>query len=207
MNDYFETPAVVRLISALQARFPGIKFGVYNRRKILGTLSWSQHSWPNAIDIYFTVPAGDTSPEHQSMLADVNHYLKYLYPNRDEIRNRLWLVRNHFDHIHVDCWPKGYGEPSRVRGGLSNRYQRKDGTIITQEQLEQEGEDQMAILTDAEQLELSEFLRHIKEQGSNVSYVKHAIQSIRDHRPGGPLAPQAPVDLDDYEIIIQRKEV
>lgn len=210
MNNYFETPALSRLITTLRDTFPSdIKFGTYNRRYIAGyNLTWSQHSWPNAADIYFTKEYGDTSAAHQARLDKVADYLRWQYPHRDEINHLLWRRTNHYDHIHVDMFPRGYGTPSIVRGGASNRYQTKSGTIITQAQLiGQEGEDALAILTDAEQVELQKFLQNIRDTGSNVDYVKYAIQNVRDHRAGGPLAPTQPVDLDDYEIIIQRKEV
>ena len=204
----FETPALTRLKAAVKTRFPDVKFGTYNRRPIAGSTTWSQHSWPNAVDIYFTAPAGDTSPGHQSQLSAVAYYIRQHYePFGREVHYLLWLTKNHFDHIHIDFWPKGYGTPSTTRGGASNRYQYKDGTIVTQAQLE--GDDDLAILTDDEQRELKDFLAYIKVKDSNVGFVKHAIQLIRDHRPGEPLNPdQAELfDPAEYEITIQRKEV
>jgi len=207
----FITPAAVRCMKALEARFPGIKFGIYNRRHINNDPSrpWSQHSWPNALDIYFTVPWGDTTPKHQSRLSEVHHYLKYQYPGWQETNYILWLVKNHFDHIHIDFWPKGYGTPSTIRGGASNRYKYSDGRIITQAQLEalpEEGEDELAILSESEQLELKDFLKFIKDEQSSVGFVKYAIRLIRKER-GLPLHAPVEFDLDEYEIKIVRKEV
>jgi len=201
------TPALGRFMTAVRREFPDIKLGLYNRRRIAGSLSWSQHSWPNAADLFFTV-YGDTSAAHQLRLAEVARWLRTAYPHPEDVRYLLWLVKNHYDHIHIDFWPKGYGTPSKLRGGLDNRYKTKDGRVITQLALAQEGDDELAFLTEAQQKELALFLDLIKGEGSNVHFVKHAIRLIRrerelhlhDH-------PEEPFTLDDYEIIIQRKEV
>lgn len=73
-------------------------------------------------------------------------------------------------------------------------------------------EEELAILTNDEQRLLKAFLAEIKAEESNVGFVKYAIRLIRDHRPGGKLAPKPATvvdefDPDDYEIIIRRKEV
>lgn len=46
-------PASTREIyDAVRAVFPNVRIGIYNRRYIGGTTTWSQHSWSNALDIY-----------------------------------------------------------------------------------------------------------------------------------------------------------
>ena len=201
----FVTPSVANARELLTRRYPGLRFGIYHRRMISGKTIWSQHSWPNALDLYYTVPYADDSGAHQAKLEVIARYCR---DNFDEmqIRYLLWRVPDHHGHIHMDFWPKGYGSPAASRGGDANRYKTKSGKLITQAQLVQEGEDDLALLSDEDQRELMAFLQHIRDMKSNVGFVKHAIQNVRDHRAGGPLAP-AKLDLDDYEIIIQRKEV
>lgn len=140
----FRTPAVNKAIEELVRQFPNIRFGIYNRRKISGSTSWSQHSWPNALDIVFT-SYGDTSEAHQARLDDVYEWLRNRWVHFN-IRTLLWRRSRHYDHIHIDFWPKGHGTPSETRGGDDNLYQKKDGTVITQAQLVgQEEEDDMAL--------------------------------------------------------------
>jgi hypothetical protein len=89
-----------------------------------------------------------------------------------------------------------------------------------------ESEEDLAILTTDEQRLLKAFLKEIELKESNVGFVKHAIQLVRDHRPGeihyipqsvlprlaqveAELAALAAGGFDpaDFEIIIRRKEV
>ncbi len=200
------TPAALRLKADLAARFPGIQFGIYNRRKIAGSTTWSQHSWPNALDIFFT-SYGDRSAAHQQMLDQVAKYIRDNYARYD-VRYLLWKNNAaHQDHIHVDFWPFGYGTPSLTRGGADNLYKTQSGIIITQAQLE-EGDNELALLTEAEQQQLKDFLKFIKDEGSNVGFVKYAIQLIREERDKAlHTHPDELFDPADYEIIIKRKEV
>ncbi len=45
------------IYEAVRKYFPDAHIGVYNRRYIGGTTTWSQHSWSNALDIYAYGPA------------------------------------------------------------------------------------------------------------------------------------------------------
>ena len=203
----FSTPAALKLKADLAARFPGIIIQEYNRRPIAGTSTWSQHSWPNALDLCFTT-MWDDSPQHQQMLDQVARFIRDNYEVYN-VRYLLWRRPNHYGHIHVDFWPMGYGTPSRTRGGADNRYKTRSGKIITQAQLEK-GEDDLAILSEVEQNKLKDFLRFIEEEDSNVGFVKYAIQLIREERTKelhthGEI-PEG-FDPNDYEIIIKRKEV
>lgn len=134
----FITPAAGAAKDRLTQEFPALKFGIYNRRKIAGSTVWSQHSWPNALDLFFT-QYGDTSGEHQLLLDEVH---TWLFARRVElnIRTLLWRTTAHYDHIHVDFWPKGYGTPSTIRGGGDNRYKTKSGEVIAQWELDLEDE-------------------------------------------------------------------
>lgn len=88
------------------------QLGVYNRRPIAGTSTWSQHSWGNAWDIGVKDPT--TGDRVHSYLAAKR--LARALP----IGTILWRVRNHFDHIHVEGVPKQTGTPppagSRTEG-------------------------------------------------------------------------------------------
>ena len=208
MSTPYRTPALARAMRLLIAEFPGIRFGIYNRRKISGSETWSQHSWPNALDIVFT-KYGDTSWTHQAQLDKV---YEYIMDNAVLFKARyvLWRRRNHWDHIHLDFWPMGYGTPAVKRGGSSNMYKTVDQRIITQAELDQEGEDELALLTEAEQQELKNFLAVIREADSSVYFAKYAIQLIREEREKPLHIHENQLELfdpNDYEIIIQRKEV
>lgn len=44
------------------------------------------------------------------------------------IRTHLWRVSNHYDHIHLDFWPRGYSVPPCADG--SHRTQHSWGTVV-----------------------------------------------------------------------------
>ena len=114
------TAATERLVTALNEQFPrAASLGIYNRRFIANTTIWTQHSWGNAVDI--TSPTGVTKPslndrssqwdpryaEHFAYLDRVNRWLL----TQPKIRTRLWRRTNHYNHIHIDFYPKQYGIP------------------------------------------------------------------------------------------------
>lgn len=85
----------------LFAQFPAlIDGGYYNRRKIAGTQTWSQHAWGNATDLF-----------GERALLDAT--AKYCRDNKTRLRinNILWWQRDHYDHIHLDFIPKQTGTP------------------------------------------------------------------------------------------------
>lgn len=102
------TPAARQCRETVETLFPFITHvGVYKRRRIAGTSSWSQHSWANALDLHVA-----TRQE-----GDLVH--RFLEDNREAfgIRVLLWWVRDHYDHLHVDFWPKGEGTPPLTQRG------------------------------------------------------------------------------------------
>lgn len=172
----FVTPATKKAQKLLLGEFPAIKFGIYNRRKIAGSSTWSQHSWPNALDLFFT-RYGDTSGEHQAELQEVHDWLR-LRRGLLNIRTLLWQTRNHYDHIHIDFWPKGHGTPSTSRGGDDNTYSYPDGTKVSQGKLLEQEED-LAILTDEEQTKLRKFLDLLDNMESSVYFVIPTVKIAR----------------------------
>lgn len=104
----------------------GRKIGVTNCRRIADSSTWSQHSWANGNDIYVKDrDLGDT------IVNDL--YDKF----GEHVRYILWWRKNHYDHIHVDMWPYGYGKPPCAGGSL--RVKNKDGTIGREFSLDIEG--------------------------------------------------------------------
>ena len=91
---------------------------------LTGPFSWSQHAWTeekfgylgNAADIFPT-------SMHQGDL--IAAYIRNEYP--ELVAHLLWRVKNHFDHVHFDTWPQGYGTPPCKGQQLHVRY--PDGTF------------------------------------------------------------------------------
>jgi hypothetical protein len=98
-------------------------------------------------------------------------------------------------------WPKGYMTPPCAGGSLRVKHiDGNIGSVFTSDI----GDDEMAILTDAEQVELQSFLRHIKFMNSNVSFVRQSITDIRERNSNGPWLP-ADTDLsavDDQARVV-----
>ncbi len=95
-----ETASVSRAKAALSQRFPGLRMQVSSCRKIARSNTWSQHAYDNAIDIFASTATLD-------MVAG------FLRSNKAQlsVNNVLWRVRDHYDHCHVDFFPKGIGVP------------------------------------------------------------------------------------------------
>ena len=110
----------------LTTAFPQLTYGRYNRRLIAGSTSWSQHSWPggNARDIYIRYDDVITASEMQFLDKVYAYILKN--KTRLNVRYALWRVKGHYNHIHVDFWPKGYGTPPPS----VERYQFSNGRVV-----------------------------------------------------------------------------
>lgn len=115
------TPAAERCEAAVTAAVGSLITGIgqYNRRKIAGTNTWSQHSWGNANDF------------HVSSLQDGDVVYAFLNTNRKAlgIRVLLWRVTSHFDHLHADYWPKGVNTPPLSSTGRGD-FQYSDGRKV-----------------------------------------------------------------------------
>ncbi len=148
--------------------------GIYNCRRISGSQTYSQHSWSNANDFY---TADKGLQDHiAATLRDVFG---------DHIRNILtWRYNSaHWNHVHVDMWPKGWLTPPCTGGELKVKY--KDGSIgkVFTSDI---GDDDLAILTDQEQVELQKFLAELNGVNSNVSFVRYLIPWYRKWRAKYP---------------------
>jgi hypothetical protein len=119
------TPNVAAIRAELELGFNGLSFGVTNCRPIAGSTTWSQHAWSNALDIH-----GATTL--------LDKVYAWLIAHRYELQIRviLWRVKDHYDHIHVDPWPKGIGTPPCAGGKLQVRYQNgKTGDSFGEEEV------------------------------------------------------------------------
>ena len=94
--------------------------GIYKCRPIADSQTYSQHSWRNAGDIWGPI----------ALLDEISVALDEQFG--EHIRYKLWRRKNHWDHIHVDMWPRGLYTPPCAGGSL--RVQHKDGrrgTVFT----------------------------------------------------------------------------
>lgn len=121
------TLAATGLEGLLAGRFPSLRFERVNCRRIAGSLTWSQHSWPggNARDIFG--PDKLASPSSQALLDEVATYLR-IQRLTFGIKVILWRVPNHYNHVHVDMWPTGWGLPPCAGG--EERYRYSNGRIV-----------------------------------------------------------------------------
>lgn len=120
----------------LQDVFPDLYAGHYNCRKISGSSRYSQHAWPNALDLTNVKYGYSTHPDNQAYLDAV---AQYIWDNRValSVKMMLWRgkswgtgnpVSGHQNHIHVDFWPTGYGTPKCAGGTV--RYQFSSGRVV-----------------------------------------------------------------------------
>jgi hypothetical protein len=167
------TPNMQAVYDYVKGKY-GYDVGIYNCRKISGSQTYSQHSWSNANDIYIT-----DRITQDAVAADLRRTFG------GQIRNVLTWRYNaaHWNHIHVDMWPKGYMTPPCKGGTL--RVKHIDGSIGTMFTSDI-GDDEMAILTDAEQVQLQKFLQELEGVNSNVSFVRYLIPWYRRWRSYGP---------------------
>lgn len=114
------TRAASDLEAYLDRQWPLLTFQRHNCRPISGSHAWSQHAWPggNARDIFGPAWMLDRVAAH-------------LRERRTQfgIKTVLWRVANHYDHVHADMWPTGYGTPPC--GGGVERYRYSTGRIVT----------------------------------------------------------------------------
>ena len=120
--------AADQALEVLQHVYPELRAGITNCRKISGSSTWSQHSWSAALDIHHKDWGYSTNPTHQRWLDGVSAFLtsnEYAL----SIRTHLWRVSAHYDHIHIDFWPRGYSSPPC--SGSSHRTQYSTGKVVS----------------------------------------------------------------------------
>jgi len=165
------TPNLRIVNDYIRAKY-GLAIGVTNCRKIAGSQTYSQHSWSNAGDIYTT-----NKDLQDKVAADIKATFG------PHVRNVLTWRYNaaHWNHVHVDMWPKGWLTPPCDGGTQLIKY--KDGTVAsTAFPLTIEEDTDMAILTVAEEKKLRQFLVELDNVNSNVSFVRYLIPWFRKWR-------------------------
>lgn len=115
--DSSATPGVKLLWDAAQAatreaerhfgrKLEFVFMGIYNCRRIDGSLSWSQHAFRNGLDFRIRrANAPDGSIDTEATTFVVNKV-------KDKAAEALWLVRGHTYHAHLTGKPKLFGTPS-----------------------------------------------------------------------------------------------
>lgn len=110
------TPNARRARTALSLAFLELGFGTCNCRHIGSDPDrpWSQHAECNAHDLWSPYTwRSRFNPRHMAYMDAV---YEWLVANRDRlgIRTILWRTTNHWDHIHIDFWPKLYDHPDYI---------------------------------------------------------------------------------------------
>jgi len=110
------TPNLEVVVDYAKAEY-GLHVGIYKCRRIAGSQAYSQHSWRNAADIYTT-----SRKRQDAIAADLKEKFG------SHIRNVLtWRYNSdHWNHVHVDMWPRGLYTPPCAGGSL--RVKHEDGT-------------------------------------------------------------------------------
>lgn len=96
--------------------------GVRNCRKISGSTVWSQHAWANAWDI--TSPYWPKSRYNPLHMKYMDRIVDWLNANKQRlgIRIVLWRTVNHWNHAHVETYPRGIRTPPCAGGALKVMY-------------------------------------------------------------------------------------
>lgn len=115
------TKAATHALGELREKFPELRAGVTNCRKIAGSAAWSQHSDGNALDIHHKDHGYSANTVHQAWLDQVAAFIR-LYAEQLSVRTYLWRTRDHYDHIHIDFWPYVYATPSCAGGRDDYRF-------------------------------------------------------------------------------------
>jgi hypothetical protein len=204
----YYTPPTEQAMNVLRAHFPGIDFGIYNRRKISGSSRWSQHSWPNALDLYG--PDKSSSAEDQAFLDEVYQFLRAHWDSLN-LKVALWRVRNHYNHIHIDFWPSGYGTPSLIRGGSDNRYRYPDGSIRAEtvlintfdleEDIMQNGDEGLRVV--AVQNQLMALGYELPEYGADGDYGDETVEAVKAFQTDTELDVDGVLRATDTAILFQ----
>ena len=120
--------AAEQALEVLTLEFPELRAGVWNCRPISGSSTWSQHSWGAALDLYHVDYGYSASAAHQAWLTEVVAFIR-ANESQLSIRTLLFQVRDHYDHAHIDFWPRGYSKPPCADG--SHRTQYSDGRVVS----------------------------------------------------------------------------
>lgn len=177
------TPNIQRIVNRLNLMWPGqLRFEYYNRRHIGNNplRRWSQHAgsepdrawYGNAADVF------DPKDSYDSRILNEVH--AYLDANRTELRIRtlLWRVKNHWNHIHVDTYPK--------LADAAWRQPPPKGPVVTFNEAGEKldtYEDDMPQFTEEEAEELRELVAGLKARDSSGwGLATNGVDLIRKER-------------------------
>lgn len=169
------TPNLQVVLDYVKATY-GLRVGVTKCRLIDGLQKYSQHSWSNA---------GDIKTSNKDLQDKIAADLQDRFGDHIHIILTWRYNAAHWNHLHVDMWPKGLGTPPCKGGDLKIKY--KNGLVTTDMPFPLTiKEEDMAILTDAEQVELQQFLAELKGVNSSVHFVRPFIPWFRKWRTYEP---------------------
>ncbi len=179
-------------VGEIQEAFPEVNAGHWNCRHIGSGSTWSQHAWGNAGDLYHRDWGYSTNPTHQAYLDNVAQWIR-TYFGELSIRTFIWRKKDHFNHVHIDGWPKGYGTPPCAGGSLRMKY--NSGKVVTSDPGPVNGTIE---LPDRELITVSE--AQVLEKGDNgISVAKLQAQLIEldfDLGNWDPFMPGYPAGAD-----------
>jgi len=170
------TPQVRKVVAEIKARFPGLEFQYFNCRRI--TIKWSQHAgsdpkheqYGNAADVF------DRANPYASPLVDRVYAFLKANQHRLRIRTIIWRKRNHWDHLHFDCWPM-------LKDNWSYKPPCRGGKLVT---IDEDGTISDTFAIDDTEDEV-EYLQ-IGDQGNTVKKIQKAINGYRaKFKPDLPL--------------------
>jgi len=210
------TPAAEYCEQQVLARFDDeiIGIGQYNRRPIAGTKVWSQHSWGNALDLHVSVGRADAVEK-----ANGDRIAKWLRSNKTAlgVKAVIWWTTSHYDHIHVDFWPKGHSTPPKSTTGVgyfkySNGVVKRSSIQTIPMQGKGLGEHEMAVMQVEDVQEALNAAGHKGANGKKLTVdgiygpnTKHAL--VAAYRSGGSTGGLTKADVkaivNDAEIVAQ----
>jgi hypothetical protein len=179
------TPELKAALDDLQAALPNefaqvVHVGVTNCRHKNNDddQPWSEHAWSNAADLMLTTGAPATG---SAKLAG-DRLAAYMRSRPDLWSEVFWQIAAHYNHPHGTAAPRKNFDNEQIPPCAG------------------EEDNDMAILTDAEQKELQEFLANLKAINSNVDFVTFLIpwyRLWRSYKPEQFISNDATVNIKE----------
>lgn len=176
------TPQLTRAMAALRREFAAeieagliVHLGTTNcrRKNNKPGAPWSEHSWPNAVDVMLKRIPGTRTPTPGATAVGYR-VAAWMRAHPELWAEVYWQVAGHYDHVHGTAAPRMNHDNKQVPpcAGPTPTGGGEGGPKIQEEA-------DLAILTDDEQRELQKFLEALAEVGSNVRFVPGLIKDMR----------------------------